>query len=667
MTKKLHIAILVGLFAVLSPNLWAQQRSEKVLRPGQNTQRTPSQRPTVTGGQDDVSQMEFNEQLADEVDTFGVFLYYSENPNRETPFADSLLSGYFHQYDPARQRDFDYMHLGIVGSAARPILFEASQRRGFDIGLHQYDLYFTKANQTPYYRLEKPYTNVHYTQGGEQADGIFKAKFSRNFANGINYALVYDRHSYIGSSNQYPNQNHRMSTFINNMSYESKSGKYRAYLSVAANTAEAEDNGGVFVEPEKEGQFRGPASAVTLLESGQTRHRHQEYSYTHYLQFGGREDSIRGPLRSYTLSHQLLYNTSKYKFFEEAATADTLFFNQFPVFRVDDRGSRFYLEHRKLENVFNLSTFRLGAAAQENDVKQEKDLLQVGLVHSLHWLDFEPIKSTVNNLFLTGKLTFNPSERLFISTNAHFGLLDNRGDYKLNGELFFDLKQGGSLKVQASSQLYSPTLLQEQYRLSQIQVWEKSFRSTLETNLTASYHLPALNITVSGGYHLVNNYIYFDEAGVSQQTGVPISISQLMVQKNFRLGQVHLDNVITFQQSSETFVRVPTLYTKHSLYYAGTWFKVLSVRWGADMRFNTEWDGYYYNPFTGQFQLSDQKIAAYPNIDGFFSMRIGNFRAFFKYENLSILLLDRQLYYQAAYAPFPFNGFRFGVNWRFIN
>ncbi len=662
MSRQIRIAVLIGLCSLVGQWGWSQQRSEKII-----TNQNRTQRPTNTGGEDDVSQMGFDDQLADEVDTFGVFFYYANNPNRETPFSDSLLAGNFHQYDPIRQRDFDYMHLGIVGSAHRPILYEPAKRRGFDVGLHQYDLYMKRAQETSYYRLEKPYTNVHYTQGGEQADGIFKAQFSRNFANGINYGLEYNKISYIGSGNQYPNQNHRMTTFINSMSYESEKGKYRAYFSMASNTGEAEDNGGVSVEPEKEGQFKGPASAQTLLGTGQTRHQHQEFSYTHYLKFGGGEDSIRGELRSYTLSHQVLYNTSKYKFFEEGTTADTAFFSRYPDFLVDDRGSRFYLRHRKLENVFNLSTFKLGKSDQENEAKKEKDLLQFGLVHSLHWLDYEPNQFTINNLFLTGKITFNPSERLFISTDAHFGLLENRGDYKLSGELFFDLKQAGNLTVRAVNQLYSPNLLQDQLLISQRPVWENAFRATLETNITAAYYQPLLDITISGGYHLINNFIYFDQTGQAKQTGVPISVTQLMVQKDFTFGKFHLDNTIALQQSTETFIRVPTIYSKHSLYYAGKWFNVLNVRWGVDMRFNTEWDGYYYNPFSGQFQLSDQKIDAYPNVDGFFSMRIGRFRAFFKYENLSLLLLDRQLYYQTASYPNPFNGFRFGINWRFIN
>lgn len=662
MSRLVRISMLVGVCALLGPWGWSQ-RPERVLQDP-----TRSNRPTNTG-QDDVSEMGFDDQLADEVDTFGVFIYFAENPNRETPFADSLLFGYFHQYDPIRQRDFDYMHLGNTGSAHRPILYEATRRRGFDVGLHQYDLYQTKANQTAYYRLEKPYTNVSYTQGGEQADGLFKAQFSRNFANGINYGLDYRKISYLSSSNQYPNQNTRTTTFVNNMSYESEKGKYRAYFSVASNTIEAEDNGGIRIEPEKSGQFRGQSSARTFLTTGQSRHTHREWSYTHYLKFGGGIDSIRGEKRAYTLSHQLLYNTSKYKFFTEGATADSSFFNAFPDFYVDDRGSRFFLQHQKLENVFNLSTFKLGQNKQANEAKREKDLLQFGLVHTLNWLQFEPDKFTVNNLFLTGKITFNPSERLFISTDTHFGLLDNRGDYKLNGELFFDLKKAGNLTAKATNQLYSPTLLQEQLLISQQYIWKKAFKATFETNLTAAYYLPLLDITISGGYHLINNFIYFDETGQPEQTGVPISITQLMVQKNFSVGHFYLDNTLAFQQSSETYIRMPTIYSKHSLYYAGKWFGVLNVRWGLDMRFNTAWDSYYYNPFSGQFQLAgaDLKIDAYPNVDAFLSMRVGNFRAFFKFENLSLLALDRKLYYQTVYYPYPFNGFRFGINWRFIN
>ena len=134
------------------------------------------------------------------------------------------------------------------------------------------------------------------------------------------------------------------------------------------------------------------------------------------------------------------------------------------------------------------------------------------------------------------------------------------------------------------------------------------------------------------------------------------------------MGSFHLDNTVALQQATEDFVRLPDIYSKHSLYYAGKWFKVLDVRVGVDLRFNNSFYAPYYNPVTGQFQLQDRReVEFYPAADAFFSMRVTKFRAFFKWENATAALITDQLFYQTAYYAFPSAVFRLGIKWRFLN
>lgn len=611
------------------------------------------------------------DDFVDDPDTFGVFYFLAENPNQELPFADSLLID-FQQYDPVRQLELDYKNLGILGSAHQPFVYQPTIRKGFDVGLHQYDLYHTTTEQLLFYRLEKAYTNVAYYQGAEQADGFVTAKFSRNFANGLNFTLDYEKISYIGQRAQYPNQNSRNTALAMGMWYHSKKERYDGFFAYAANTIEQEDNGGLASEPQDEGEFDSPNSASVFLPNAQSRDAHREFSYTHYYKFGGQADSIRGFKRAYTISHKFLRKKSTYKFFNENMnnSSDTSYFNWFPHFNVNDQGMRHFLEHTKIENTFNLSTFKLDKRnTNENSARNQRDLLEVGVRHTYHKLFQEPRDSFLNNLFLTGKWNLNPGPRLRLNTYAHFGLLDNAGDYRINGELFFDFKKVGSLTLEANNQLYSPTLLQENFYLTQEKIWKRSFEKTLETNLSATYALPQFRLAVTGKYHLINNYIYFDTLGLSQQTGIPISITQLIIKKNFSAGKhIHLDNTVTLQNVSEDQIRLPSIFSKNSLYYSGKWFKVLQVHLGFDLRLNNSYFSDYYNPATGQFQIqNEQEVELYPALDAFLNMRVKTFRAYFKYENMSSLFIRDRLYYQSAFYAQPTAGFRFGIKWRFVN
>ena len=631
-----------------------------------------AQRPTgvpggfPTGSQPPLDSARLAQNIDNIPDTIGIFYFLAENPNLEMPFSDSTLSN-FQQYDPVRQRDLDYMHLGNLGSAHQPIVFETTWRRGFDVGLHQFDIYMKPAVQMPFYRIQKGYTNVSYVIGSEQSDGYFTGQFSRNFAKGLNFSLDYKRISQFGDENQYPRQNTRNTSLALGFWLKSKKKRYQGFLAVAGNTIEQEDNGGLEAEPDLSGNLASPSSADVFLNNAQSRYAHRELAYTHFFQIGGKPDSIKGMTRAFTLSHQLLAGNYTYKFFDNNLLADSIFFNWFPALQNDPRGARHYIRHQKVENSFRLSTFRL-RQNQSFEAKRERDLLELGLVHSIHFLALEPGDSTLNNLFLTGRWNLSFGERLRLETYAHLGFLDNGGDYRLQGNLRADFGKLGQLHAEFVNQLYQANFIQHQFRISQQAIWQNDFKQTLETSIGGTYLLPNLQLSLSGRYHLLNNYIYFDSLALPQQTSTPISILQLILQKNFRIWHFHLDNTVALQNASEDFIRLPQIFGKHSFYYEGYWFKVLNVRLGCDLRYNDGYFSDYYNPVTGQFQLQNQRLVDfYPAVDAFFAMRVTRFRAFAKWENLTNLFFKDDFFYQTAFYAHPPAGFRLGVKWRLVD
>lgn len=632
-----------------------------------------AQRPPGTGGAPGggmpgtVNRQQGLDQLDVLIDTFEVFYLYADNPNLELPHADTTLGNYFRQYDPMRKRDYDYRNLGVLGSAHEPIVFEAADRQGFEVGLDQYELYFMRSEDFPYYRVEKPFSVFGYTLGSEQADSYTQARFARNFANGLSYNLHYDRITQFSRNSQYPNQNNRSTAFVNGIRYQGPDGRYDGFFNVAANSIETEDNGGVVVEPALDGDFSSPNAAEVLLGDARSRHAHREYTYTHYYRFGGGQDTTGRQQRAYTLGHRIAYQGSTYRFSDVYNPEQDSFYVRYPAFLPDVRGARFSLRHRKLENDFRLATFKLRTQGGRDALKQ-RDLIEVGAVHTLHLVDFDNADTTLNNLFLTGRYRLNPSDRLLVDLRARLGLLANAGDYRLGGQLFFDLKKAGQLELEGVNQLYSPSLMQHRLSISEQQVYRNAFNRTLSTTLRGRYRLPAFQFAAEARYHLLNNFIYFGADGLPQQTGVPVSVGQLIVEKNFRLmWNLHLDNLVALQQSSQDVLRLPTVFGKHSFYYDGRWFQVLDVRLGVDLRYNSAFFANYYNPATGQFQLQDtQEVAFYPAADVFFSMKVTKFRAFVKWENGTAAFTD-DFFYQTALYPHPRAVVRIGIRWQFLN
>lgn len=653
-----HLRRFLGIFSLLG--CLTSGYSQDYSRTGSGSlNRVPSDFPDESRTQED---------YVGSLDTFGIFKFYSNNIHEERPFSDSTLMGYYHHYDPARMQDYDYLTLGNTGSAAIPYLYKPVFRKGFDVGLHQYDLYYTFSKDMPYYRLEKPFTNVAFNQLGDQSDTYFTGEFSRNFANGLNLSLDYKKISLIGNQNHFPNQNSRNTAIGLGMWFHSKRN-YNGLFAFTANTAEQENNGGLKTPPRAGGDFLTSNSAEVFLEDAVSRHSHRELSYTHFFQIGGKPDSLKGAKRAFDISHEIKFQNSQYRYSDTIATslptaADSSYYGDFLNYH---RGVRFFLQHRKIENTFRLSTFKL-RQQHENLPADQKDLVEIGLTHSIHYLDFEQKDSTINNLFLFGKLDFRPNQQLKINTYGHLGLLDNRGDLRLSGSIYLDFKKFGNLEAGIINQLNTPNLIQSRFIVNQEEIWKNSFKKVFENNIWATYNIPALELSINGQYHLINNAVYFDQKGISRQTGVPISILQLSIQKNFTLGKFHLDNVLSIQQISEPLIRLPELYGKHSAYYLGKWFKVLNVRLGLDVRYQNEYKAYYYQPLTGQFQLQDEFTTPFfPNLDAYLSMRVTKFRAYVKWENLLNTIQPDRFYYQIAYYASWAGGLRIGIKWRFVN
>ncbi len=207
--------------------------------------------------------------------------------------------------------------------------------------------------------------------------------------------------------------------------------------------------------------------------------------------------------------------------------------------------------------------------------------------------------------------------------------------------------------------------------VSQQLLWENNFNKTLETNLAVTYGLPKINFEISGQYHLLNNYIYYDTLAFPQQTGIPISILQLIINQNFKVGSFHLDNSIVLQSTSEDEIRLPSFYSKNSLYFEGKIFKkVMLLRTGFDLRMSSNYFATYYHPLAGQFQLQDkEEISFYPAVDVFLTFKVKTLRFFIKGENLTHVIYDqyKELFVQVADYPQPFFNMRLGLSWQFLN
>jgi hypothetical protein len=597
-------------------------------------------------------------------DTFPFFFSFPVAPERTYPANDTLPDARFRMYDPARQSLVDWGTLGNVGSSARPLFFQTRERLGVHTGYQAFDLYQLRPTDLQFYRNTRSFTDLFFSQGRIQDDNMLQARFSRTFAEGLNFSLQYRTFNHLG---QYRYQAVKHSSLALGVWYPI-SPRYEFFLIYSRNTDKQQENGGLADNAEVgEGQFGGPINAEVRLpdQQGLTRHASTSLYWAHHLKFVGDSTAGKRVLRA---SHTAEWSTQTFKFSDPGTTPggtlqnDSLFFD---TFLVDRRGIRTYLELKRLDNTFTLNTFKSKKPGRPSDE------LALGLTHALLILRQEPLRdSTISNLFLTGKLTIAPSEAFAFTATGKLGVFANLGEYQLTGDLKIGLGRAGEFRASLMSQRYPPALLHHRLVVSQRLFWQNDFEKPVESTLSATYALPAIGLEITGKTHLVNNYLYYDQQGIAAQTGSPVQVAQLILRENIRLGRLRLDNTVALQRINRSdVIRLPGWFTKNSLYHSGYVFKKrMLLDAGVDFRMNGAFMADAYQPVTAQFHLQDSSSAkSYPWLDVFVSFKVQSFRFFVRYENLSTLWDKQTLFYQTARYAQPFGAIRLGVGWRFLD
>lgn len=598
------------------------------------------------------------------LDTNEIQYYFAENLSAFYTYVDTGLS-MVQRYLPATRIPLEYGTTGVPGGAAMPMFWEPFNRRGLDLGFHQYDLYYNSPDDLRFFKSKKGFTHAKFSPGNEQADSKVDLVFSKEFDKGINLALEHHRITMGGSTFRFQRQEHRHSDFQIGLAYNPSGSAYKSFLTYSSNFSDVQNNGGITEESEK---AERPFEEPIRLTNANTLNRWKEIQYQQYLGFfgGSQEGSIP---RAYTLAHTFNYTWASFRFSDNNPNAinDTTYYEGFPV---DDRGLRYYLNYSKVSNKITLQTFR-------NRKKDQRDFLELGIIVDNHQLSFDNSDETRNNLFLLGRWDFQPRPFLELKTYGHFGFADNAGDYRLKGDLSLDFGGWGKLDGLFISQLAEPTLLEERFSVNFSQVWDNNWKKTLNTTIGGTLSIPKLNLKGGVNYHLVNNMVYFDTLGFPQQTSLPVNMLQIFLEHKLRLWKIHLDNTFGIQTISESFIQLPEYFSRHTLSFKDDIFKDrLRFQIGLDGRIYSQWQPMAFLPLTGQFYRQNGFSApAYPQIDFFISLKVEKFVAFFNFENAISYLGDAYVeekfgsryFYQVAENPFPNRTFRWGISWIFSN
>ena len=275
----------------------------------------------------------------------------------------------------------------------------------------------------------------------------------------------------------------------------------------------------------------------------------------------------------------------------------------------------------------------------------------------------------------------------------HYNLLaetwvagEDFGQLKLNFETDINFRLWGdtvTLKAKAHFYRLHPTFYQRHYHSKHFW-WDNDLSKETRTRIEGLFSYRKTNTRLRVAIEEIQNYTYFStyyDAQDEKRTGVSATINQYgdnlniltaQLMQDFKLGPLHWENVVTYQNSSnKNILPLPALNVFTNLYLKFKIVNELAVELGADAFYFTEYEASDFCPQLNQFAVQENpasrvKLGGYPFVDVYANMHLKHARFFVMYSHVNAGQGNKNYFLVPHY---PQNGsiLRMGVSWNFFN
>ena len=595
--------------------------------------------------------------------------------SRKNLYPDTSIH-HFHRRPFMEQWNRD---LGNPGSPIRNLLFTPEYRVGPSLGYHAFDAYRFFPDSLAFYHTYRPYSVFKY-QLGSRAEQIAEILHTQNIQPNWNVAAQYRK---INSPGNYKIQ--RTNPDFGNLTtnYKSRDQHYQLYGALVYNKIVHDENGGIvadsFLDNESFGdrktipvnfqrdQYSIRRSSVTNLQRDFTM------LLLHHYTIGKRdtiynEDSTKLAQRlvpRFRITHKFQLSTEKYQFkdvFPDSFRYAELFNQQF------GSNDSVFTEQKwfYVDNEIRLNGF-LGKAERQLEFSAGLGIRNDQFKTA--WHIGETYRSFFSN-YITGEIKKE-------------ALQSSQWSYDANLKLFLTGETAGSFVIGASAEkgLYSSWDIKagfEQrlnnapynYSIYQNQYYQilKDYDKETVTQIFGTIANDDIRLNAGVKNYLITNYIFINPQQQFDQYSDAFNITQLWLQKAFRVGIWVLDNEIAYQQKAgEAPVNIPSVMGRHQLSIETLLFgNALKIATGIDARWHSAYKPAGYSPFFNRFYFQDTYNLNNPQeVALFFNFKVKNFRAYIMGDQLQ-QMFTRNLISVPGY-PLQDAMIRFGFNWVMVN
>ena len=560
---------------------------------------------------------------------------------------DTSLANGFHNYNFVNRHKNLYQDLGNLGTAIRPIFYQAPEQIGTMLGYDAYAMYAIKPSEVKYYNTKSPFSKVYYANGGSGQD-ILSFDFNRNIDSLWNIGLSLQRitatKQLVGSTTTSNDNAIGHWDFMLHTNFQTKNKKYLLLAHANLTDHNSNDEGGVLTQGISYDSLLRYSTNSALLKSASTRDKwinlHAYHEYVGYKAFQVFQVLDYQSRKSQYVDK--LYSTSLSQGFYAQTYADTT-----PTALAAD----------SLYNEVNYNIFehKSGIKGFYRGFNYRLHLRQRFLTYSNPMNNFSTSKNE-NFLGIWLNQYFKDSTKIYAELEYLVGK-----DYRFKFEY-----QGKWLSTGFTRTYSSPTLAQ-QFMYNNSYRWTKTGMNNVLSDVIYASASPRVGKFVfrpSVDITRLENYIYFDQKGLVTQTDAAIGIFRTGLGIDFRKGMFSaINQVYLTTTSGPDLVRIPKVFINSRLALDILYAKRLYITTGLELHYKSNYYANAYMPATQQFYLQDtQLINGYLQADAFADLRINRVRLFFKFSHVNSGILAPGYYAAPGFAGIG-RTFAMGVDW----
>ncbi len=275
-------------------------------------------------------------------------------------------------------------------------------------------------------------------------------------------------------------------------------------------------------------------------------------------------------------------------------------------------------------------------------------------------------KETQNLLYVGAQLTKQQGALLNYEATARIGLLGPAaGELKLDGNVSTHIRLLGDTVSLTGyghfSNTTAPYLMNNYF--SNHFAWMNDFSKIRRLRFGGILDIPHTGTHINVGAENVQNYIFFNSAGLPVQHGGSVQIFSVQLQQNFRFRALNWRNTLIYQTSSdESVIPLPKLAIYSNLYVLFKVSKVLDVQLGVDVDYYSKYYAPAYQPSTMAFcNQNEIKCGNYPFMNAYVNMRLSRARFYVLFSHVNQGVIGGNDYFSMPHYPLNPRRFQMGV------